>query len=205
MALVGAKLLQQIEALEREGAAHDAAEPERRRKRLNLERPAGELLHLLLRSTGRRRVLEIGTSNGISALWIQAALRVTGGTLVSIDREPAKQDEARRNLMAAGLLEGVTFLAGDATEVVRDLAGPFDTVFFDADRVSAPDQLALLLPRLEADVLLVSDNVLSHPAEVAVYLAVCDALPGFASTIVPVGKGLHVAHRGRADRALHPA
>jgi predicted O-methyltransferase YrrM len=65
MALVEEDLLRQIEALEREGAAHDRAEPERRRKRLNLERPAAEVLHLFLRATGRRRVLEIGTSNGL--------------------------------------------------------------------------------------------------------------------------------------------
>jgi len=204
VALLRVELLRQIEALEREGAAHDAAEPERRRKRLNLERPAGELLHLLLRATGRKRVLEIGTSNGISTLWIQAALRVTGGTLVTVDREPAKQDEARRNLSAARLIEGVTFLAGDATEVVRGLPGPFDAVFFDADRVSAPEQLALLLPRLEPDVLLVSDNVLSHPAEVAAYLAACDALSGFASSSCPWER-VYTSRTGRhADRAARP-
>ena len=79
--------------------------------------------------------------------------------------------------------------------MVRCLEWPFDAVFFDADRVSAPEQLALRLLRLSPDVLLVSDNVLSHSAEVAAYLAACDRLPGFASTTIPVGKGLHVAHR----------
>lgn len=195
MPLLEPEVLRCVERLEREGADHDAGEPERRLKRLNLERPAAELVHLLLRATRRRRVLEIGTSNGLSTLWIQAALRSTGGTLVTIDREPFKLEEARRNLQAAGLLAGATLLEGEATEVVRHLEGPFDAVFFDADRVSAPTQLAILLPRLAPDVLLVTDNVLSHPEEVAAYLAACDSLPEFVSTTVPVGKGLHVAHR----------
>jgi len=193
--LLEPEVLRCVERLEREGADHDAGEPERRLKRLNLERPAAELVHLLLRATRRRRVLEIGTSNGLSTIWIQAALRATGGALTSVDREDAKLQEARQNLRACGLLEGATLLLGDATEIVRGLAGPFDAVFFDADRVSAPAQLELLLPRLEPDALLLSDNVLSHPAEVAAYLAACERLPGFASTVVPVGKGLHVAHR----------
>ncbi len=195
MALLDRELEARIDALHRAGAAHDASEPERRRKRLNLERPAAECLFLLLRAGGRRRVLEIGTSNGLSAMWIQAALRATGGTLVTVDREADKSAEARENLRAAGLLDGATLLTGDATEVARGLAGPFDAVFFDADRVSAPAQLELLLPKLAPDALLVSDNVLSHPAEIAAYLAACDRLPGFVSTIIAVGKGLHVAHR----------
>ena len=103
-----------------------------------------------------------------------------------------------------GSSRGVTFLAGDATEVVRGLPGPFDAVFFDADRVSAPEQLALLLPRLEPDVLLVSDNVLSHPAEVAAYLAACDALSGFASSSCPWER-VYTSRTGRhADRAARP-
>jgi len=195
MALLDRELEARLDALHGEGAAHDAREVERRRKRLNLERPAAELLYLLLRASRRRRVLEIGTSNGLSALWIQAALRVTGGVLTTIDREPDKIAEARENLRAAGLLEGATLLCGDATEIVRGLTGPFDAVFFDADRTTAPAQLALLLPILTPDVLLVSDNVLSHPAEVEAYLAACAQLPRFAGTIVPVGKGLHIAHR----------
>ena len=195
MALLEPKVLRLVETLEREGAAHDAREPDRRCKRLNLERPAAELLYFLLRSTGRQRVLEIGTSNGLSTLWIQAALQPASGALVTIDREESKLVEARQNLRSAGLLEGATLLHGDATELVRGLEGPFDAVFFDADRVSAPEQLALLLPRLSPDVLLLADNVLSHPGEVAAYLAACERIPGLASTTVPVGKGLHIAHR----------
>ena len=68
-------------------------------------------------------------------------------------------------------------------------------MFFDADRRSAPEQLRLLLPKLTPDALLLCDNVLSHPAEVAEYLAAVEALPDFQHVVVPIGKGLSMAHR----------
>jgi len=68
-------------------------------------------------------------------------------------------------------------------------------VFFDADRLSAPEQLEILLPKLEPDVLLLADNVLSHPEEVEAYIAAVEQLLGFVSITVPVGKGLHIAYR----------
>ena len=103
---------------------------------------------------------------------------------------------ADANLRRAGLREQVEFVCGDATEVVANLAGPFDCVFFDADRYSAPAQLALLMPKLAGDVLLLADNALSHPDEIAGYLQALEALPNFERAIIPTGKGLSIAYRG---------
>jgi predicted O-methyltransferase YrrM len=186
-----------LNELEQEGAAHDAFETDHRRKRLNLERETAQLLQLLILCGRRRRVLEIGTSNGYSALWLAAALRriPNAGRLISIERESEKANQARQNLARAGLEEWVDIRVGDATEVVSGLEGAFDAVFFDADRVSAPKQVAILLPKLEADVILLADNALSHPHEISGYLQAVANLPEFASMIIPIGKGLHVAHR----------
>ena len=186
-----------LRQLEEDGLAHDAAQAEHRNKRLNLEAPTARLLQLLLLSGRRRRVLEIGTSNGFSALWIADALRRIPGAqpLTTLERDPARAAEARRNLARAGLDGWVDVRIGEATPIVAELPGLFDTVFFDADRVSAPDQLALLLPKLEDDVLLLADNALSHPGEIAGYIQAVSELPGFVSMTVPVGKGLHIAHR----------
>jgi len=186
-----------LRQLEEEGLAHDAAQSEHRNKRLNLETPTARLLQLLILSGRRRRVLEIGTSNGFSALWIADALRrIPGaGPLTTIERDPARAANALQNLARAGLQPWVNVKVGDATGIVAQLPGPFDAVFFDADRVSAPDQLALLLPKLEPDVLLLADNALSHPAEIAGYLEAVSRLDGFVSMVVPVGKGLHLSHR----------
>jgi predicted O-methyltransferase YrrM len=75
------------------------------------------------------------------------------------------------------------------------LEGPFDCVFFDADRISAPRQLDVLMPKLQADVLLLADNVLSHPEEISGYLSAVSGLADFSSVTVPVGKGLNIAYR----------
>jgi predicted O-methyltransferase YrrM len=102
---------------------------------------------------------------------------------------------ARTNIAQANLSFMVQVIQGSATEVVHELAGPFDCVFFDADRLSAREQLHILLPKLAPDVLLLADNVLSHPREIADYIAEVEQLPGFVSVTVPIGKGLHVAYR----------
>jgi len=94
-----------------------------------------------------------------------------------------------------GLREVVDLRRGDATGLVASLAGPFDCVFFDADRYSAPAQLHALLPKLTPDVLLLADNALSHPDEIAGYLRALEALPDFERVVVPAGKGLSVAYR----------
>jgi predicted O-methyltransferase YrrM len=185
-----------LKGLEEHAAAHDAAETEHARKLLNLEPETAQLVSILARSSGARRVLEIGTSNGYSTIWLAEAVGPVGGRVTSIDRSADKQTLARENLEKAGLLEYVELLHGDATEVVRGLAGPFDFVFFDADRKSAPDQLTLLLPKLAPAALILADNVLSHPAEIAEYLEMVRCLKRLQHVVVPVGKGLSIAFAG---------
>ncbi|GHO95328.1 O-methyltransferase [Reticulibacter mediterranei] len=188
-----------LEALYEEGARNDAHEQERRRKLLNLEPETAHLLSVLVQSGRRKRLLEIGTSNGYSTIWLAWAVQTTGGQIISIDREVAKQEQAAANLQRAGLRGLVELRCGDATELVADVPGPFDFVFFDADRFSAPAQLKLLSTKLTEDVLLCADNVQSHPDEIAGYLQAIEALPEFEHMVIPVGKGLSLAYRAAAN------
>jgi predicted O-methyltransferase YrrM len=184
-----------LELLAHEGHARDAKESDHAKKCLNLDPETGALVSTLLRAAQPRRVLEIGTSNGYSTLWLAWSVQPFAGRVVTIDRSPEKHNEARRNLSDAGVLESVELHCGDATEVVRTLAGPFDAVFFDADRLTAPAQLSLLLPKLAPAALLLADNALSHPEEITGYLKAVSALPNFQHVILPIGKGLSVAWR----------
>ncbi|SRR6266851_297132 len=196
-AYMEASLRQLLTELAEAGRHHDAQEPDHSRKMLNLEPATARLL-----SSRRTRLLEIGTSNGYSTIWLAWATRPVGGHVTSIEREAHKLALADANLRQAGLREVVDLIHGDATQVVATLAGPFDCVFFDADRKSAPSQLALLLTKLTAEVFLLADNALSHPQEIAAYLAAVQALPQFEHLIIPIGKGLSMAYRQTDNAAL---
>jgi predicted O-methyltransferase YrrM len=190
------KLKELLSEMERFGIENDQRETDRKRKMLNLEPETAALLHILVRATHRQSILEIGTSNGYSTIWLAHAMRSgTNGRVISIERNHAKLKMARQNLQRAGLLNSVTLLEGEASDTVKTLEGPFDCVFFDADRISAPRQLDILMPKLQTDVLLLADNVLSHPEEISDYLSVVSGLADFSSVTVPVGKGLNIAYR----------
>lgn len=184
-----------LNELHEEGQHNDAREQERSKKMLNLEPETAHFLSILVRSSKRQHILEIGTSNGYSTIWLAWAAQASGGHVTSVERDPHKSALARENLSKAGLLHMVDLLCGEATEQVAQLSGPFDCVFFDADRRSAPQQLRLLLSRLTPDVFILADNVLSHPDEIADYLAELAKLPRFERLTLPIGKGLSVAYR----------
>lgn len=94
----------------------------------------GRVLHDMVLETGATSILEIGTSQGHSTLWLAWAARQTGGTVTSIEIDPALHADARANLEAAGLLEHVELILGDAHAIVPTLDDEFAFVFSDADK-----------------------------------------------------------------------
>jgi predicted O-methyltransferase YrrM len=181
--------------LETWGNENDAREQDRRKKMLNLEPDTARFISILVRSSQRKSLLEIGTSNGYSTIWLAWAVSATGGHVTSLERDADKNAQADANLQRAGLRDSVDLLLGDATEIVASLDGPFDFVFFDADRISAPDQLKFLKSKLLSGALVLADNVLSHPDEIAGYLAAIEATPDFDHMVIPIGKGLSLAYK----------
>jgi predicted O-methyltransferase YrrM len=185
-----------LRELEERGRENDARATERPRMMLNLEPASAQLLSILVRASGVTRALEVGTSNAYSTIWLAWSLAPAGGRIISIDRNPDKHILALENLRRANLLGRVDLRTGDAAEIVRELTGPFDLVFLDADRRKFPEVMQILLPKLTPKVLVIADNVLSHPEEIAEYLKLMSTLSDFQHTTVPVGKGLSIAYRG---------
>ena len=190
------RLRELLQEIEERGLENDARATERPRMMLNLEPASAQLLSILVRASGVTRALEIGTSNAYSTIWLAWSLAPAGGRIISIDRNPDKHALARENLRRADLLDRVELRTGDATEIVCQLPGPFDLVFLDADRRKFPEHMQVLMPKLADQVLLVADNVLSHPEEIAEYLKLVSSRADFQHTTVPVGKGLSIAYRG---------
>lgn len=183
-----------LDELYADGVAYDAARADRLQRRRNLEPDAAELLWVMLQAANVRTMVEIGTSNGYSAIWFAAALRRTGGRLVSVDIDPAVQAEARANLVRAGLDDVVELRTADGGVALRELADEsVDALFLDAERVQYaswwPDPVRVLRP----GGLLIVDNVLSHPDEVVEISARIAEDSSLRSTVVAVGKGELIA------------
>ncbi len=126
---------------------------------MNVPIEDGRFLRLLAESTGARQVVEIGTSNGYSGLWLCLALKATGGKLTTFEIDPARAALARQNFGKAGVDDIVTLVEGDAHEKVLDVAGPVDIAFIDADKEGYVDYLTKLLPKVRPGGLIVGHNV----------------------------------------------
>lgn len=182
--------------LEQFGAANDAANAERPRRMLNITRDTGELLAVLVRATGARRILEIGTSNGYSTLWLADAARAIDGHVSTVELSDYKLTLAAQNFARAGVGERITQLAAEAGAVLAGLAeASFDLVFLDSERAEYPGWWPALRRVLRPGGLLVVDNALSHAAEMAPFIALVAADPAFATCTVPVGNGEFLATR----------
>ena len=122
-------------------------------------RVEGRLLETLVWVSGARRVLELGTYSGYSALAMAAALP-DGGRIVTCELDPERADFARRHFDASPYGDRIEIRVGPALETVRSLDGPFDLVFVDADKSGYPDYYDAALPLLAPRGLLVVDNTL---------------------------------------------
>lgn len=147
---------------------------------LAVSRETATLLYMLARSCRATSIVEFGTSFGVSALHLAAALRDNGGgRLIGTEFEPAKVARARANIAEAGLDDLVDIRAGDALETLaRDLPESVDLVLLDGAKALYPRVLALLEPRLRPGALVVADNA----DRCAEYLArVRDPASGYVS------------------------
>jgi caffeoyl-CoA O-methyltransferase len=174
----------------------------------------GRLLSILARSTGARRILEIGTAIGYGTLCL--ARGSVEARVLSIDTDAGRLAAARSYLERAGVAERVELLLGPALEVLPQLEGPFDLAYVDAVKVEYRRYLDLLLPRLRVGGLVVIDNLLwagevaePDPAEEAggnaaalrAFNGYLMTHPQLESVVLPLGDGVGVATKLRPLRS----
>ena len=121
----------------------------------------GRFLELLTFALGARRVLEIGTFGGYSALAMAAGL-APGGRITTCEIEPVHAEFARRHIAASPYAESIDVVVGPAIDTIATLEGPFDLVFIDADKAAYADYYEAVLPKLAPRGLIAADNTLWH-------------------------------------------
>lgn len=159
---------------------------------LPVSREAGTLLYMLARSSRARNIVEFGTSFGISALYLAAALRDNGGgRLITTEFEPSKVAGATRHLTEGGLIDLVEIRQGDALETLSaDLPDSIDLLLLDGAKSLYPEILDLVEARLRPGALVVADNADYCPE----YLARM-RLPGGPYLSVPFAEDIELSVR----------
>ena len=143
----------------------DDLQGNQRRGMMNISVADGRLLRVLTESIGAKHVVEIGTSNGYSGIWLGLALRTTGGKLTTYEIDAGRAALARENFKRAGLDDIVTLVEGDAHDEVTKLKEPIDLLFLDADKQGYLDYLNKLLPLVRPGGLIVAHNMVRPPPD----------------------------------------
>ena len=170
---------------------HDAAQDDRLNRYRNLEPESAEMLAVLVRATRPRTILELGTSNGYSTIWLADAAAETGAQLTSVEIDPERTAQAREQLERAGLQADLR--VQDAGELLRESEDDtWGFVFLDAERPAYAGYWPDLVRTLEPGGLLAIDNVLSHAEQVEKVTALIEAEPGVTTALVPIGAGVRL-------------
>ena len=140
----------------------DDMDKNQRRGMMNVPIEDGRLLRLLAEAIGAKHVVEIGTSNGYSGIWLCLALQTTGGKLTTYEIDARRAALARENFKRAGVDQIVTVVEGDAHQEVTKLNESIDLLFLDADKPGYIDYLEKLLPKVRPGGLVVAHNMVGQ-------------------------------------------
>src|ERR1700753_2032831 len=162
-----------LDELYAHGREFDAQHEDRLQRLRNVEPETAELLGVLVRALQAKRVLEIGTSNGYSTIWLGDAAEAVGGSVLRLEIDVERPAAAQRNIDEAGVAGSIQLRTQDAGEALASYGdASYDLIFLDAERphyVSYwPDLMRVLVP----NGLLVVDNTLSHAKELTEFSAV---------------------------------
>ena len=167
----------------------------------NISRQTAEFISMLIKIHKPKKILEVGTSNGYSAIWIADALKVTdneisnNGHLWTIEFYEKRQCIARENIAKCDLTDYVTFLQGSAREIIKDLDFVPDFVFIDACKQEYIDYFNLLKDKLPKGSIILADNVTSHALKVADFLEEIKNDKRYQSQVLDLPAGLLMAYK----------
>jgi predicted O-methyltransferase YrrM len=150
----------------------------------NIPYADGKVLYDLILKNKYKKAIDIGTSTGLSAIWMAWALSKTGGKLITIEIHEGRHTKALANFKAAGLSGYIDARLADAHELVEKLEGPFDFVFSDADKDWYKNYFISLAPKLTVGGCFTAHNVSNYGAEgIREFMDYINNLPNFRTTV----------------------
>lgn len=161
---------------------------------MNVPEIDGKFLHDLILENNYKKALEIGTSTGYSSIWIAWALSKTGGKLITIEIHEGRYKQALKNFKEAGVDEFIDARLADAHELVKELEGPFDFVFSDADKNWYEQYFQDIDPKLMNGGCYTSHNV-SASGYLSDYYRFLNNQPNYETSLFTKGRGIAVSYK----------
>ena len=158
----------------------------------NISRVTGEFLYNFIKNANCKNIVEVGTSNGYSGIWIGKALKETDGHLTTIELWEKRFSIARQNFENCDVADRITIVQGSACDVLRDLPEDFkiDFAFVDANKKEYADYFELIHPHLKVGGYIACDNVLSHKEKTQTFIDAINNHPDYENVVLPLPAGL---------------
>lgn len=163
----------------------------------NISRVTAEFLTILIKEEKAKNVLEVGTSNGYSGIWLAKAVKETGGHLTTIEFWDKRLDIAKENFKLCGVDNVVTPLKGSACEILEDLPEDFiiDLAFVDANKSEYIKYFELIDKHLKIGGIIACDNVLSHEAKCKPFIDAINTHPNYENVVLSLPAGLSLGRK----------
>lgn len=183
------KITTLLNTLELLGINNDQAVDDYESKYLNLEKEAAQFIVFLIKLTKAKRILEIGTSNGYSTIWLASALP-EDGKVITVEKFNRKVIEAKSNFEKAELLHKIELIEADAHDYFKSNEAKFDLLFLDANRKEYMNYIDYIESALEINGLIICDNAISHKEELIEFKQYFENSEAYESILVSIGKGI---------------
>ena len=161
----------------------------------NISKATANFLNMLIKISDAKNVVEVGTSNGYSGIWLANALTKTGGHLTTIEFWDKRIVLAQENFKKCKVDNIITIKQGEACEVLAKIDFEIDFAFIDANKSEYIKYFDIIDPKLKKGGIITADNITSHPEKVANFVEKIQSDPNYQVEILDLPGGLLVAYK----------
>lgn len=161
----------------------------------NISRASANFLNMLVKISGAKNVVEVGTSNGYSGIWIAKALKETGGHLTTIEYYEKRIVLAQENFKKCGVDDIITIKQGSACDVLETIDFEIDFAFIDANKSEYIKYFDIISPKLKKGGIIAADNITSHPEKVASFVEKIKSDPDYQVEILDLPAGMLLGYK----------
>ncbi len=163
----------------------------------NISRPTANFLNMMIKITQAKNVIEVGTSNGYSGIWLAKALKETGGHLTTIEFYEKRIVLAKENFKTCGVADIIDIKQGSAIEVLEEIPQDevIDFAFIDANKAQYVEYYNIIDKHLKVGGIIAADNITSHAEKVKTFVDAISANPNYQVEILDLPAGLLLARK----------